>query len=80
MQTVGMRTPRPQPGHPQAEQGEGGDTGTDDETHRTEDAKTTGTRKRAQQKPGKAPGGGQEEQGDRNTSKCKARQAQRRMR
>ena len=34
-----MRTPRPQPGHPQAEQGGGQDNGTDDETNRTEDAK-----------------------------------------
>ena len=73
MQTVGMRTPRPQPGHPQAEQGEGEDNGTDDETNRTEDAKTeeqTNEQRRNQARPP----GGQEEQGDRNTSKCKARQ------
>ena len=80
MQTVRMRTPRPQPGHPQAEQGEGRDTRTDDETHRTEDAETeeqTNEQSRNQARP---PGRAKRSKGDRNTSKCKARQAQRRMR
>ena len=70
-----MRTPRPQPGHPQAEQADGEDTGTNDETHRTEDAKLEHRQKQTKQKRGKAPGKGQEEEGDRNTSKCKAGQA-----